>query len=163
MKIGYLFVVGFVMVLGVGNWMGEDVEEKSGINLDGVWEMCLYGCNCGDIGGEVKRSNCVKIVCDEGGFRNLLMMERGGVILGYGSYEIKSEGVYRECVEKKVDVGELNGKKKEMDFDLKENGRLMYVKYLVDNDGNGKRIDWWCDEMWKKVEMGGVYGGDELG
>jgi len=142
--------------------MAQDVQEKTPINLHGVWQMCFYRSNSPDIPGELKTSNSLKILSDDGRFTNLLMMQTGAVILGYGTYEINSEGLYTECVEKNVHLPQLNGKKNAMHFELKENGTLMYVKYFLDNDANGNKIDSWCHEIWKKVEMAPVYPGDEL-
>ena len=40
MKIRYFFLVAFLMLLAVGNSMAQDVQEKTPINLHGVWQMC---------------------------------------------------------------------------------------------------------------------------
>ena len=64
--------------------------------------MCFYRSNSPDIPGELKTSNSLKILSDDGRFTNLLMMQTGAVILGYGTYEINSEGLYTECVEEKT-------------------------------------------------------------
>ena len=162
MKIRYFFLVAFLMLLAVGNSMAQAVQEKTPVNLQGVWQMCFYRSNSPDIPGELKTSNSLKILSDDGRFINLLMMQTGAVILGYGTYEMNSEGVYTECVEKNVHLPQLNGKKNEMHFDLKENGTLMYVKYFLESDANGNKIDSWCNEIWKKGEMSPVYPGDEL-
>ena len=129
MKIRYFFLVAFLMLFAVGNSMAQDVREKTPVNLHGVWQMCFYRSNSPDIPGELKTSNSLKILSDDGRFINLLMMQTGAVILGYGTYEMNSE---------------------------------VYVKYFLESDANGNRIDSWCHEIWKKVEMAPVYPGDEL-
>lgn len=162
MKIRNFFLVAFLMLLAVGSSMAQDVQEKTPITLHGVWQMCFYRSNSPDIPGELKTSNSLKILSDDGRFTNLLMMQTGAVILGYGTYEINSEGLYTEYVEKNVHLPQLNGEKNEMHFTLKENGTLMYVKYFLKNDAKGNEIDSWCHEIWQKVEMAQVYPGDEL-
>lgn len=162
MKIRDFFLVAFLMLLTVGSSMAQDVQEKTPITLHGVWQMCFYRSNSPDIPGELKTSNSLKILSDDGRFTNLLMMQTGAVILGYGTYEINNEGLYTEYVEKNVHLPQLNGEKNEMHFELKENGKLMYVKYFLKNDANGNEIDSWCHEIWQKVEMAPVYPGDEL-
>ena len=132
MKIRYFFLVAFLMLLAVGNSMAQAVQEKTPVNLQGVWQMCFYRSNSPDIPGELKTSNSLKILSDDGRFINLLMMQTGAVILGYGTYEMNSDGT------------------------------LMYVKYFLESDANGNKIDSWCHEIWKKVEMSPVYPGDEL-
>ena len=90
------------MLLAVGNSMAQAVQEKTPVNLQGVWQMCFYRSNSPDIPGELKTSNSLKILSDDGRFINLLMMQTGAVILGYGTYEMNSEGVYTECVGEKM-------------------------------------------------------------
>ena len=162
MKIRYFFLMALLMLLAVGNSGAQDVQEKTPITLHGVWQMCFYRSNSPDIPGELKTSNSLKILSDDGRFTNLLMMQTGAVILGYGTYEINNEGLYTEYVEKNVHLPQLNGEKNEMHFKLKENGTLMYVKYFLKNDAKGNEIESWCHEIWKKVEMAPVYPGDEL-
>lgn len=42
--------------------------------------MCFYRSNSPDIPGELKTSNSLKILSDDGRFTNLLMMQTGAVI-----------------------------------------------------------------------------------
>lgn len=48
-------------------------------------------------------------------------------------------------------------KKNVMQFELEENGNLMLVKYYLKTDRNGNKIDSWCHEIWKRVEMPSAY------
>ena len=41
--------------------------------------------------------------------------------------------------------------------ELEENGNLMLVKYYLKTDRNGNKIDSWCHEIWKRVEMPSAY------
>ena len=43
---------------------------------------------------------------------------------------------------------------------MKENGTLMTVKYFVDTDINGNKIEAWYNEVWKRVDVASSYPGD---
>ena len=47
---------------------------------------------------------------------------------------------------------QLNGGKNVI-RELEENGNLMLVKYYLKTDRNGNKIDSWCHEIWKRVEI----------
>lgn len=49
MKIRYFFLVAFLMLLAVGNSIAQAVQEKTPVNLQGVWQMCFYRSNSPDI------------------------------------------------------------------------------------------------------------------
>ena len=68
MKIRDFFLVAFLMLLTVGSSMAQDVQEKTPITLHGVWQMCFYRSNSPDIPGELKTSNSLKILSDDGRF-----------------------------------------------------------------------------------------------
>ena len=59
------------MLLAVGNSIAQAVQEKTPVNLQGVWQMCFYRSNSPDIPGELKTSNSLKILSDDGRFINL--------------------------------------------------------------------------------------------
>lgn len=48
MKIRYFFLVAFLMLLAVGNSIAQAVQEKTPVNLQGVWQMCFYRSNSPD-------------------------------------------------------------------------------------------------------------------
>ena len=157
MKIRYFFLVAFLMLLAVGNSMAQAVQEKTPVNLQGVWQMCFYRSASPDVPGELKTSNSLKILSDDGHFTNIVMMQTGAITIGYGDYYLKYTGVYTEVIEKNIHLPQLNGAKNDLHFELKENGNLMYLKYYLATDIDGNQLNTWCYEIWKRVEMPAEY------
>lgn len=153
MKTRYFFLLAVMLLMAVGNVMAQDVEEKRPIDLSGVWQMCFYRSASPDIPGEIKTSNSLKILSGDGQFTNVVMMQSGAIVIGYGTYELKSGDVFNEYVTRNIHLPQLNGQINEMHFTLGENGDLMYVKYYVEKDMDGNVIDSWKHEIWKRVEM----------
>lgn len=153
MKTRCFFLWAVVLLMAVGNVMAQDIEEKRPVNLTGVWQMCFYRSASPGIPGELKTSNSLKILSDDGQFTNVVMMQTGAIVIGYGTYELKSGDVYNEYVTRNIHLPQLNGQINEMHFELGENGDLMYVKYYVEKDVEGNTIDSWTHEIWKRVEM----------
>lgn len=158
MKIRYFFLLAMMTILFMGTSAAQDaVGEKTPVALNGIWQMCFYRSASPDVPGELKTSNSLKILSDDGQFTNIVMMPTGAIMIGCGKYRIKSPGVYTEMVEKNIHLPQLNGEENDMHFELKENGSLMYVKYYLTTDNEGNEINSWCYEIWKKVEMPSVY------
>ena len=153
MKSRYLFLLIAALLMSLGVSFAQEVQEKTPVTLGGVWQMCFYHSVSPDIPGELKTSNSLKILTDDGHFCNLVMMPQGAIIIGSGTYKVKSPGVYTEYVEKNIHLPQLNGQTNDLYFELKENGTLMYIKYYLKNDLNGNEINSWNHEIWKKVEM----------
>lgn len=157
MKTRSLFLWVVSLFLGVTNLLAQDVQEKIPSTLSGVWQMCFYRSSSPNVVGELKTGNSLKILSDDGRFINLVMMQTGAIIIGYGTYKQESENSYTEYVEKNLHLPQLNGEKNVMQFELEENGNLMLVKYYLKTDRNGNKIDSWCHEIWKRVEMPSAY------
>lgn len=146
----FLFLALSLLVVS-GSALAQSAE-KVPISLNGVWQMCFYRSNSPDVAGELKTSNSLKILSDDGRFTNLVMMPHGAIIIGEGTYEMNSEKSYTEIVERNLHLPQLNGKKNVMEFEMKDDG-IMVVKYFLKEDINGNRIDSWCYETWKRVSM----------
>lgn len=146
----FLFLALSLLVVS-GSALAQSAE-KVPISLNGVWQMCFYRSNSPDVAGELKTSNSLKILSDDGRFTNLVMMPYGAIIIGEGTYEMTSEKSYTEIVERNLHLPQLNGKKNVMEFEMKDDG-IMVVKYFLKEDINGNRIDSWCYETWKRVSM----------
>ena len=86
----------------------------------------------------------------------MALMPHGAIIIGEGRYEMTSENSYTEIVERNLHLPQLNGKKNLMHFEMMDEG-IMVVKYFLKEDINGNKIDSWCYETWKKVEMPDEY------
>lgn len=146
----FLFLALSLLVVS-GSALAQSAE-KVPVSLNGVWQMCFYRSNSPDVAGELKTSNSLKILSDDGRFTNLVMMPHGAIIIGEGTYEMTSEKTYTEIVERNLHLPQLNGKKNVMEFEMKDDG-IMVVKYFLKEDINGNRIDSWCYETWKRVSM----------
>ena len=157
MKTRSFFLWVMCLFWGAMNMLAQNIQEKTPAVLSGVWQMCFYRSSSPNVVGELKTSNSLKILSDDGRFTNLVMMQNGAIIIGYGSYEQSSESVYVEHVEKNLHLPQLNGDKNEMHFELKEDGNLMFVKYYLTVDRGGNKIDSWCHEIWKRVVMPSAY------
>lgn len=146
----FLFLTLLVLVASGNVWAQK--AEKVPVSLNGVWQMCFYRSNSPEVAGELKTSNSLKILSDDGRFTNMVMMPHGAIIIGEGTYEMTSEKSYTEIVERNLHLPQLNGKRNVMEFEMKDDG-VMVVKYFLKEDINGNRIDSWCYETWKRVTM----------
>lgn len=155
MKMRNLILMALMMLVASGSALAQKAE-KVPVALNGVWQMCFYRSNSPNVAGELKTSNSLKILSDDGRFTNLVMMPQGAIIIGEGKYEVTSENSYTEIVERNLHLPQLNGKKNVMEFEMMDDG-IMVVKYFLKEDINGNRIDSWCYETWKKVEMPDEY------
>lgn len=98
MKTRSLFLWVVSLFLGVTNLLAQDVQEKIPSTLNGVWQMCFYRSSSPNVVGELKTGNSLKILSDDGRFINLVMMQTGAIIIGYGTYKQESENSYTEYV-----------------------------------------------------------------
>lgn len=155
MKMHGIFLSALLLLMAIGNAVAQ-TAEKTPVKLNGVWQMCFYRSNSPNMLGELKTSNSLKILSDDGRFTNMVMMPQGAIIIGEGTYELLSGKSYVENVERNLHLPQLNGKKNIMEFELKEGG-IMVVKYFLKEDINGNKIDSWCYETWKKVSMPDKY------
>ena len=155
MKKRNIFFLALLLLVASGNVLAQKAE-KVPVSLNGVWQMCFYRSNSPDVAGELKTSNSLKILSDDGRFTNMVMMPHGAIIIGEGRYEVNSEKSYTEIIEKNLHLPQLNGKRNVMEFEMKDDG-IMVVKYFLKEDVNGNKIDSWCFETWKRVTMPDKY------
>jgi hypothetical protein len=83
MKTRSLFLWLVCLFLGATNMLAQDIQEKIPTTLNGVWQMCFYRSSSPNVVGELKTSNSLKILSDDGRFTNLVMMQNGAIIIGY--------------------------------------------------------------------------------
>ena len=88
MKTRCFFLWAAMLLMAVGSVMAQDIEEKKPVSLNGVWQMCFYSSSSPDIPGELKTSNSLKILSDDGRFTNVVMMPSGAIVIGYGTYDL---------------------------------------------------------------------------
>lgn len=158
-RILFLWILG---CLSAGSVLAQDIQEKRPINLNGVWQMCFYCSPSPDVPGELRPSHSLKILGSDGRFCNLVMTPSGAVIIGYGTFSLTSGTFYTEYIEKNVHLPQLDGKENKMFFEMKDNGKQMDVRYFVETDANGNRIDAWHNEVWRRVDIASAYPGDML-
>lgn len=162
MKMRKIFLLLAGCFLGMFHASSQVIQEKRPISLNGVWQMCFYYSPSPDTPGQLRTSNSLKILSGDNRFCNLVMTPGGAVIIGYGTFGLTSDTFYTEYIEKNVHLPQLDGKENRMYFNLEENGRLMKVRYFVETDSAGNKLDTWYHEVWKKVSLAPVYPGDIL-
>lgn len=147
--------ISFVAVLLMSVWgvSAQEIQEKVPTALNGIWQMCFYSSPSSDVPGELRTGNSLKVLSGDGRFTNLVMMQQGAIVIGYGTYVIDSDSTYTEYVEKNIHLPQLDTMPNKMHFELEENNNLMFVKYFLTSDRNGNQIDAWCHEIWKRVDM----------
>ena len=151
-----------VLLMGVSLWAGatsvRGQRQAQESNLKGIWQMCFYVSASPDMIGELKPSNSFKVLSDNGKFVNMTVIpNRGAIIIGSGTYEISSDSIYVEHVEKSLDLPQLTGADNILYFTLKDDAELMVLKYFIKNDRQGNEINTWCYETWKRVNMPTTY------
>lgn len=154
MKIRRIFLLAAMLLSTVGFTMAQ--SNATPTKLNGVWQMCFYRSSSPGLPGELKTSNSLKILSDDGKFTNLVMTPNGAIIIGSGTYEQTSFNSYVETVEKNLHLPQLVGHKNVLEFEMK-GGEVMVLKYFLKEDINGNRIDTWCYETWKRVVMPNEY------
>ena len=156
MKIRKLFLMGAIMLFAAGNAVAQDIQEKTPFTLNGIWQMCFYRSDTPNIPGELKTSNSLKILTDDGKFANLVMSPTGAIIIGSGKYEQISSHEYVETVEKNLHLPQLVGVDNMIQFEVKDND-VIVLKYFLKEDSEGNQINSWCYETWKRVRMPDAY------
>lgn len=155
MKIRRLLLLAVMLLSTIGYTMAQSTDKKTQ-SLNGVWQMCFYRSSSPGLPGELKTSNSLKILSDDGKFTNLVMTPEGAVIIGSGTYEQTSFNSYIETVEKNLHLPQLVGHKNVLEFEMK-GGDVMILKYFLKQDVDGNQIDTWCYETWKRVIMPNEY------
>ena len=157
MKTRLFFSIVAALCLNTWGIYAQEIQEKVPTALNGVWQMCFYSSSSPDIPGELRTGNSLKILSNDGRFTNIVMMPQGAILIGYGTYSIDSDSTYTEYVEKNIHLPQLDTKPNKMYFSLGEGNDLMFVKYFLSSDRNDNRIDAWCHEIWRRVEMPTTY------
>lgn len=157
MKSRFLLLVMSLAVFGMTQVAAQSIQEKVPFTLNGVWQMCFYRSNQPDIPGELKTGNTLKILSEDGKFANVVMMPSGAIVIGYGTYTLDSDSTYTEYVDKNIHLPQLNNQKNVLHYTMQDRNRIMMVKYFLKDDINGNKIDSWCYETWKRVEMPSKY------
>ncbi len=149
-----------VMLLLTSNVFGQskDFVTPSDTNLKGIWQMCFYVSGSPDSPGSLKAGNTFKILSEDGYVTNFTIIpNKGALITGFGTYEKIVDGQYKEYMIKNIHLPMLNGRDYVMEYELKENGTLMVLKFYIDKDVDGNTLDTWYYETWKRVEMPDEY------
>ena len=157
MKTRYFFALVAFMAMSLSGMLAQTVKKEAPTTLTGVWQMCFYRSSSPDIPGELKTGNSLKILSDDGRFINLVMMNQGAIIIGYGTYRINSEKSYTEVVKKNIHLPQLEGVENELFYEFSDDKKIMYLKFFVKKDINGNEVDSWVHEIWKRVEMPNEY------
>lgn len=142
------FVAAMAMSLSVAL-----AQEKKQSSLNGVWQMCFYRSSSPDLPGELKTGNSLKILSEDGRFVNLVMMNQGAIIIGYGSYKVNPNSSFTEIVKKNIHLPQLEGQENELFYEFSDDGDTMFVKFFLKKDINGNEVDSWVHEIWKRVVM----------
>lgn len=147
-----------VMLLFVMNGVqAQDAAVTTPAKLAGVWQMCFYTSTQPNVPGNLKPSNSLKILSEDGHFTNLVMMPgQGAIIIGSGTYKQTANNAYTETVEKNLHLPQLVGQNNVLYFEMK-GGDVMVLKFFVKEDINGNVIDSWYYETWKRVKMPNTY------
>lgn len=85
--------------------------RKNSFYIEWCMANVFYRSSSPNVVGELKTGNSLKILSDDGRFINLVMMQTGAIIIGYGTYKQESENSYTEYVEKNLHLPQLNGEK----------------------------------------------------
>ena len=157
MKSRSLLFAMVLAVVGTFQVAAQSVQEKVPFTLSGIWQMCFYRSSQPGIPGELKTGNTLKILSDVGRFSNVVMMPTGAIVIGYGTYTIDSDSTYTENVEKNIHLPQLNNQKNVLHYTLKDQNKVMVLKYFLKDDIDGNRIDSCCYETWKRVDMPSKY------
>ena len=155
MKMRGLILMASLLLTVAGSAIAQ-TAEKSPLSINGVWQMCFYRSSSPNVTGELRTSNSLKILSDDGKFTNIVMMPQGAIVIGEGTYELTSDHSFTEMVKKNLHLPQLVGKKNVLEFEIRE-GDIMVLKYYLEKDINGNDIDSWCYETWKKVSMPDEY------
>lgn len=149
-----------VMLLLASNLYGQsrDFITPSMNNLKGIWQMHFYVSGSPDIPGTLKAGNTFKILSEDGYVTNFTVIaNKGAIITGYGTYKQISNNAYKEYMIKNIHLPMLDGTEYTMEYELKDDGKLIVLKFYVEKDKNGNTLDAWYYETWKRVEMPDVY------
>jgi hypothetical protein len=132
----------------------QDFITPATSNLKGIWQMHFYVSGSADIPGSLRAGNTFKILSEDGYVTNFTVVpNKGAIITGFGTYKQLSDHQYTEYMIRNIHMPELNGTEYTMEYELKDNGTLIVLKFHVNKDKYGNVLDTWYYETWKRVEM----------
>ena len=153
MKTRFFSLLAAMLLFVVTGVTAQETAVTKPADLAGVWQMCFYTSAQPNMPGELKTSNSLKILSEDGKFTNLVMMPgQGAIIIGSGTYKQTANNAYTETVEKNLHLPQLVGTDNVLYFEMK-GGDVMVLKFFVNKDINGNVIDSWYYETWKRVKM----------
>ena len=156
MKRHYLIAfLAMFLLLGTGRVMAQSEAVSS--KLVGVWQMCFYVSDKPDVPGDLRPSNCFKILGGDGTFINMNVIPNyGAIIQGLGTFKETAPNAYTEHVEKNLHLPQLVGVDNVLEYEMKGDD-VMVLKYFVKTDKEGNELNTWYYETWKRVRMPAKY------
>ncbi len=117
--------------------------------LTGVWQMCRM-LKTGDGEKTILYAPMFKVLNADGTFFNLQQMDdkSPGALFATGTWEVRSEATYAECLTSISTDPSSQGKENIMTFRLTDNDEILHTNYTMPGNGaNGQ-------ETWHRVEKG---------
>lgn len=117
--------------------------------LTGVWQMCRI-LKTGDGEKTILYAPMFKVLNADGTFFNLQQMDdkSPGALFATGTWEVRSEATYAECLTSISTDPSSQGKENIMTFRLTDNDEILHTYYTMPGNGaNGQ-------ETWHRVEKG---------
>lgn len=117
--------------------------------LTGVWQMCRM-LKTGDGEKTILYAPMFKVLNADGTFFNLQQMDdkSPGALFATGTWEVRSEATYAECLTSISTDPSSQGKENIMTFRLTDNDEILHTYYTMPGNGaNGQ-------ETWHRVEKG---------
>jgi thiol-disulfide isomerase/thioredoxin len=117
--------------------------------LTGVWQMCRV-LKTGDGEKTILYAPMFKVLNADGTFFNLQQMDdkSPGALFATGTWEVRSEATYAECLTSISTDPSSQGKENIMTFRLTDNDEILHTNYTMPGNGaNGQ-------ETWHRVEKG---------
>lgn len=162
MRKQYIFalVVALLSIATTQVW-GQKKTRTTRAALEGIWQMCFYVAEKPDAPTSLRAGNTFKILSDDGVITNFTVIPgHGAIITGYGTYKVVNGNVLRESMKKNIHLPMLDGHDNDLQFELSEDGKLMSVKFYIEEDSKGNVIDAWHYETWRRLEMPDEYPSD---
>lgn len=127
----------------------NNAKHPQAEKLTGVWQQCLIGQN--DRGEKViMYVPSFKVLNADGSFFNLGLMDdkAPGALFATGTWEVRSEATYAECLTSISTDPTSQGKENIITFRLSDNDEILHLSFNM--PGNGAP----GNETWHRVEKG---------
>lgn len=117
--------------------------------LTGVWQMCRV-LKTGDGEKTILYAPMFKVLNADGTFFNLQQMDdkSPGALFATGTWEVRSEATYAECLTSISTDPSSQGKENIMTFRLTDNDEILHTYYTMPGNGADGQ------ETWHRVEKG---------